>query len=271
MKNIQNIFLAIIGGLFVLLIPVYFIFPTEAHNIISELVKHVQPQGKDTTIDNDSIIGNDSILIPDTITLITPKKEELVIVSYNKKRVAYLCDSLSCRTVGFTPRDGYVSLMNIIADEMQTPVVYDSNIDSLKKAGYLVRITENVNIKSTEEDPFDMSNAYLAQPAADALDTLACHFKKKFNQKLFLTSALRTVEYQKKLTKKNRNATEEGSMHMRGCAFDITYKKLSREKIKWIEAELKKLKTARIWITKETRGSLCFHIVVFSENNKKAK
>ncbi len=88
-----------------------------------------------------------------------------------------------------------------------------------------------------------------------------------FHRPLEVSSAVRTVAYQKQLEKTNGNATSaEGdiaSPHLTGATIDIAKKGLSRQQIGWMRAWLLPLEEAgKIDVEEEFRQA-CFHITVY--------
>lgn len=83
-----------------------------------------------------------------------------------------------------------------------------------------------------------------------------------------ITSATRTMDQQKKLKKRNRNATDGNSSHSYGVSFDISYIRFNGKKSydqkaqKNLEAVLKHFqKENKIFVIKERRQA-CYHITV---------
>lgn len=99
----------------------------------------------------------------------------------------------------------------------------------------------------------DLGNAHAAQ----------------FHKPLEVSSAVRTVAYQKQLMKVNGNATAaEGdiaSPHLTGATIDIAKQGLSQQEIGWMRAVLLPLeKAGKIDVEEEFQQS-CFHITVYKE------
>jgi hypothetical protein len=89
----------------------------------------------------------------------------------------------------------------------------------------------------------------------------------QFHAPLLVTSAVRTVEYQKQLERVNGNAAAaEGdiaSPHLTGATIDIAKQGLSRNEIAWMRARLLPLEDAgKIDVEEEFQQS-CFHITVY--------
>jgi hypothetical protein len=88
-----------------------------------------------------------------------------------------------------------------------------------------------------------------------------------FHGPLEVSSAVRTVEYQKQLMKVNGNATSaEGdiaSPHLTGATIDIAKNLLSRKEVAWMRAWLLPLQNVgKIDVEEEFKQS-CFHITVY--------
>jgi hypothetical protein len=88
-----------------------------------------------------------------------------------------------------------------------------------------------------------------------------------FHRPLEVSSAVRTMEYQKRLMEINGNAAPaEGdivSPHLTGATIDIVKDGLSRGEIAWMRRRLLTLETAgKIDVEEEFRQS-CFHITVY--------
>jgi hypothetical protein len=102
---------------------------------------------------------------------------------------------------------------------------------------------------------------------ATFLRDLARAHAAAFHDSLEVSSAVRTVAYQKQLERVNGNATSaEGdiaSPHLTGATIDIAKKGLSRLEIGWMRAWLLPIEEAgKIDVEEEFRQS-CFHITVY--------
>ena len=99
------------------------------------------------------------------------------------------------------------------------------------------------------------------------LSDLARAHGEAFHGPLEVSSAVRTVEYQKKLMRVNGNATaaegDVASPHLTGATIDIAKTGLTRKEIAWMRAHLLPLQNAgKIDVEEEFRQS-CFHITVY--------
>lgn len=124
--------------------------------------------------------------------------------------------------------------------------------------------------------PLTHSLPYLTPEAKELLNTIGQRFHanlKKVNMptyKFQISSLLRTVEYQRQLTRINANATPSESAHYYATTFDIAYDKYDRRgksvSDPQIEAILEKTlvelrQECRLMIIRE-RSNKCFHITV---------
>jgi hypothetical protein len=99
------------------------------------------------------------------------------------------------------------------------------------------------------------------------LADLALGHAAEFHRPLEVSSAVRTVEYQKRLMKTNGNAAAaEGdivSPHLTGATIDIAKNGMSRQEIAWMRTRLLALQEAgKIDVEEEFKQS-CFHITVY--------
>jgi hypothetical protein len=89
----------------------------------------------------------------------------------------------------------------------------------------------------------------------------------QFRTSLEVSSAVRTVEYQKRLMAINGNAAAaEGdivSPHLTGATIDIAKNGLSRQEIGWMRYWLQPLQTAGKIDVEEEFQQACFHITVY--------
>jgi Family of unknown function (DUF5715) len=89
----------------------------------------------------------------------------------------------------------------------------------------------------------------------------------RFHRSLYVSSAVRTVEYQKELIQVNGNAAAaEGeivSPHLTGATIDIAKRSMSRHELAWIRAWLLPLQEAGAIDVEEEFQQACFHITVY--------
>ena len=112
----------------------------------------------------------------------------------------------------------------------------------------------------------DVTRRYARPWTRDFVNDLGDSFYAKFNRPIQITSAVRTVEQQKKLRRRNRNAApiegEIASSHLAGTTVDIGKRGLSRKEKKWLEQYLKDLQDQGLIEAAEERRQACFHVMV---------
>ena len=150
---------------------------------------------------------------------------------------------------------------------------FESQIDSLVEKGILVKIKPNkyYNIRQLTH-----SYPYLTPEARDLLNLIGKRFQANLQAeglpkyKFQISSLLRTIEFQRQLTKQNVNATFGLSAHYYGTTFDIAYDKYDRRgksqqdpKVEAIlEKTLRELREeCRLMIIRESSNK-CFHMTV---------
>jgi hypothetical protein len=111
------------------------------------------------------------------------------------------------------------------------------------------------------------NHRYCRPWTARFLSDLARAHEALFHKPLMVSSAVRTVEYQRRLTAINGNAAPaEGdvvSPHLTGATVDIAKSGLSRQEMAWMRQRLLALQSAgKIDVEEEFRQA-CFHITVY--------
>lgn len=112
-----------------------------------------------------------------------------------------------------------------------------------------------------------VNHRYCRPWTARFLADLAHSHAAEFHRPLEVSSAVRTVDYQKRLMGINGNAAAaEGdivSPHLTGATIDIAKSPLSREEVSWMRSRLLALEEAgKIDVEEEFQQS-CFHITVY--------
>lgn len=102
---------------------------------------------------------------------------------------------------------------------------------------------------------------------AEFLSDLARAHQTQFHKAFEVSSAVRTVEYQKKLIHVNGNAAPaEGdiaSPHLTGGSIDIAKQGMSRKELNWMRATLLALEQTGMIDVEEEFRQACFHITVY--------
>jgi hypothetical protein len=151
-----------------------------------------------------------------------------------------------------------MDIQNREIDRLQLPRIADDNqLHSLESQGELIRIAGMVEIAPNLRD----DRRYLRPWAELFLEDMAYEFSVKWNIRLRVNSAVRTMEQQHELRKHNRFAAPESrSSHLAGITFDLS-KKYSKSQRKWIVNYLYNMRQ-KGYITVAEEPS-CYHIVVF--------
>ena len=111
------------------------------------------------------------------------------------------------------------------------------------------------------------SHRYCRPWTARFLSDLARVHGAAFHRPLEVSSAVRTVEYQKQLMEINGNAApaegEIASPHPTGAAIDLAKQGMSRQEIGWMRSRLLPLQEAGKIDVEEEFQQACFHITVY--------
>lgn len=110
---------------------------------------------------------------------------------------------------------------------------------------------------------------------AQFLADLSQAHEAAFHRPFEVSSAVRTIEYQKRLMHSNGNAAAaEGdvvSPHLTGATIDITKDGMSRAEIAWMRRRLLTLQTAGEIDVEEEFRQACFHITVYKSYEPEPK
>jgi hypothetical protein len=141
----------------------------------------------------------------------------------------------------------------------------DADLNDRIASGMLVPVPVSAGLSVNGSLP--ENRRYCRPWTASFLSDLARAHSAQFHSPLLVTSAVRTVEYQKQLERVNGNAAAaEGdiaSPHLTGATIDIAKQGLNRQQIGWMRARLLALQEAgKIDVEEEFRQS-CFHITVY--------
>jgi ribulose kinase len=121
--------------------------------------------------------------------------------------------------------------------------------------------------KHLKVDPrLPANRRYCRQWTAQFLTDLSNEFYEKFHAPLQVNSAVRTVDFQRRLIRYNGNAApfegERASSHLAGLTVDIDRRRITRTQSYWLEAKLLVLQTQGMVEVAEEFHQLCFHVMV---------
>jgi hypothetical protein len=123
------------------------------------------------------------------------------------------------------------------------------------------------SIALTVNPDLEENHRYCRPWTAKFLADLARAHEAAFHRSIEVSSAVRTVEYQKRLERTNGNAAPaEGDLvspHLTGATIDIAKSGLSRSEISWMRLRLAELQAAGKIDVEEEFKQACFHITVY--------
>ena len=142
----------------------------------------------------------------------------------------------------------------------------ESDLEARIAGGMLVRVPVSDALTVNQDLP--ETHRYCRPWTARFLKDLAREHEAVFHKPLEVSSAVRTVEYQRRLMKTNGNAAAaEGdivSPHLTGATVDIAKKGMSRKEIAWMRRRLLAIEdTGKIDVEEEFYQA-CFHITVYA-------
>jgi hypothetical protein len=141
----------------------------------------------------------------------------------------------------------------------------DADLQARISNGQLVRVPESSGLMVNQDLPVD--RRYCRPWTAKFLADLSHAHEARFHRAFEVSSAVRTVAYQKRLMRINGNAApaegDVASPHLTGATIDIAKRGLTRDEIYWMRDRLQALQNeGKIDVEEEFRQS-CFHITVY--------
>jgi hypothetical protein len=146
-----------------------------------------------------------------------------------------------------------------------TRIEDDAQLNAMRREGELVGLPVSAALRVNPELPGNRryTRAWTEQFLAN---TARAHYFR-FHRPLQVNSAVRTVEYQRRLIRVNGNAApaegDTASPHLTGATIDIAKKGLSLSEIAWMRAYLLPLQAAGKIDVEEEFYQSCFHITVY--------
>lgn len=141
----------------------------------------------------------------------------------------------------------------------------DDQLEELRRRRALVAVPVSMSMRVNTDLP--ANRRYCRPWTARFLSDLGRVHYARFHRPLQVNSAVRTVEYQRRLIEVNDNAAPaEGdiaSPHLTGATIDIAKKGLSMSEVAWMRAYLLPLQTAGKIDVEEEFYQSCFHITVY--------
>ena len=161
----------------------------------------------------------------------------------------------------FDPGTNEVTPLSPASDEYQAVMALAGDYD-----GYSYDLTQPSD--STRFQARLLSS--LRPEARDVLDELARSYHARFGRRLPISSLVRTLQYQRRLSRVNPNASRlELSPHTTGLAFDVLYKFMPNDEQNFVMREIARLEQeGRVEALRERRN--CFHVYVFESRERPA-
>jgi hypothetical protein len=141
----------------------------------------------------------------------------------------------------------------------------DADLLNLRRERELVALPVTAALLVDERLP--ANRRYCRPWTAEFLSDFSRIHYRRFHRPLQVNSAVRTVEYQRRLELVNGNAApaagDDASPHLTGATIDIAKKGLSMNQVGWIRAYLAPLQAAGKIDVEEEFYQSCFHITVY--------
>lgn len=150
------------------------------------------------------------------------------------------------------------------ADNLER-IVDDDDLHARIESGVLVPVPTSGALSINGNLPPE--RRYCRPWTATFLSDLARDHQTQFHRPFIVSSAVRTIEYQKRLQRTNGNAApaegDVASPHLTGATIDIAKSGMSRTELYWMRNRLSALQEAgKIDVEEEFRQA-CFHITVY--------
>ena len=150
-------------------------------------------------------------------------------------------------------------------DRLQLPrIENDEELDGLVASDALVPIVESSSLRIHHQ--LEPKNRFCKPWTRQFVQDLADAYYREFRQPIQVNSAVRTVEQQKKLRRRNRNAApidgDTASSHLAGITVDISKRGMSRKQRRWISQYMLELQNLGLLEAAEERRQPVFHVMV---------
>lgn len=162
-------------------------------------------------------------------------------------------------------------LQNQEIDRLQLPRISDEEqLQELIDKQELLPLESNDYVTVAIAEP---NHRYCKAWTRDFVEDLGEAYYKQFHRPIEVTSAVRTVEYQHKLRRHNRNAAPEtgdtASSHLAGITVDILKRGMNHRQRHWLDEYLSPLKEQGLIEPEEERRQPVYHIMVSSRYSER--
>jgi hypothetical protein len=163
-----------------------------------------------------------------------------------------------------TPKSQVVQ--NLYADRHNLSRMSDTGmIARFSRSGYLARVPASTRHYYLASVPAEYR--YLRPWSKLFLERLSRQYYARFKKRLKVTSAVRTVELQRALARRNANAASANgsrrSSHLTGATLDISKRGMSRAELNWMRRVLHSLRAKNYLYAIEEFRQPTFHIMVY--------
>jgi hypothetical protein len=143
----------------------------------------------------------------------------------------------------------------------------DAQLGQLTQNGELVNLGESTALAIDPKLPDE--RRYCRPWTKTFVDDFSQAYYQQFKQPLQVNSAVRTVEFQEWLRRRNHNAAPEdgdtASPHLTGAAVDIAKHGMTRKQLTWARNYLLKLQNMGLLDVEEEFRQRVFHITVYRD------
>lgn len=159
-----------------------------------------------------------------------------------------------------------LAYQNCMADRLDySRIKDDKQLKRFVRAGLLVPLRESRYVKM--DGRLKGKYRYVRPETRRFVEQIGRRFYAEFGKPLWVNSAARTVEYQRRLTRNNPNAARGGkkdsrSSHLTGATIDFGKKKLTQRQLAWLRNRLLMNERVGRAETTEEFGQAVFHIMV---------
>ena len=145
-----------------------------------------------------------------------------------------------------------------------TRIADDQQLEELELRGDLVALHES---RSLEIAPnLEMNRRFCRPWTREFVEDLSQAYYSEFHQPIQITSAVRTVDQQARLSRWNHNAApidgDTASSHLAGLTVDIGKRVMSMRERAWINQYVLRLQQLGLVEAAEERRQACYHIMV---------
>jgi len=192
-------------------------------------------------------------------------------VRWSRARLARLRSMILASPVHGT-RDSLVRQNERINQENLERIQDDDQLAGLIDSEDLVRLPETRELGVAQNLP--VLRRYTRPWTRDFVEDFASSHFDKFHRGFQVTSAVRTVEFQHQLIRRNHNAAAEvgdlASPHLSGATIDIAKHGMTRKEIQWARQYLLELQNKGFIDVEEEFRQAVFHITVYHQYSEPA-